>query len=593
MPWAKESDFTDLKDRFKELDIVELKNSTSIHVKKENLIKLLKELKAKGYKLFIDHSVVDLKDILEKEKDFKSAVREKLIAFPEDKVSRFQAFYILYNVDEGKRVVVKTRTGGSLPSIEKLWFAGKWAEREAYDMFGIDYEGHENLVRAFMWDTYPYFPLRKDFPLEGFPEQELPSLNEVLWGDKLEGTMNYERMHTIVPTLEDLEITEKRRLKKKAQIVLNWGPLHPGTHGTMWFLFDLEGERIVQTDVILGQLHRGVEKLAENEMYNQFLVYTDRMDYLSALCSNQAWVVAIERLLGIEEDVPEKAKYIRTMMSELQRINSHLLWLGTYALDLGALTVFLYAFKEREKIMDILEGITGARLTISYPRVGGVRMDLPEGALEVIKAFAKRFPKELSDWERMLTRNRIWLRRNKEVGVINAEDAYFYGVTGPVIRGSGIPYDIRKVEPYDAYPEVEFDIPVGETGDCYDRYLVRIEEMRQSIRIIEQCVAKLEKLPKDAPFFAQVPKEKKIKLTIDGIGLKVPHGEIYSSGENPRGELGFYVFSTGGVKPYRVKVRPPSYYNLCIYPYLMKDRVIADAVTILASIDPVVGETDR
>ncbi|HIQ31670.1 MAG TPA: NADH-quinone oxidoreductase subunit D, partial [Aquifex aeolicus] len=500
---------------------------------------------------------------------------------------------ILYDVDRTRRVMVKTRTDGTLPSIEKLWFAGKWAEREAYDMFGVEYEGHENLVRAFMWDTYPYFPLRKDFPLEGIPEQDLPSLNDVLWGDELEGSMNYERKHTIVPTLEDLEITERRRLKKKAQIVLNWGPLHPGTHGTMWFLFDLEGERIVQTDVILGQLHRGVEKLAENEMYNQFLVYTDRMDYLSALCSNQSWVVAIERLLGIEDLVPEKARYIRTMMSELQRINSHLLWLGTYALDLGALTIFLYAFKEREKIMDILEGITGARLTISYPRVGGVRMDLPEGALEVIKAFVRRFPRELSDWERILTRNRIWLRRNKEVGVISPEDAYFYGVTGPVIRGSGVAYDLRKLEPYDAYGEVEFDVPVGEVGDCYDRYLVRMEEMRQSVRIIEQCVAKLEKMPKDAPFFAEVPKEKKLKLTTDGIGLKVPTGEIYSSGENPRGELGFYVLSMGGVKPYRVKVRPPSYYNLCIYPHLMRDRVIADAVTVLASIDPVVGETDR
>ncbi|MDQ7037572.1 MAG: NADH-quinone oxidoreductase subunit D [Aquificota bacterium] len=594
MPWAKEKDLSDLKERFPGIDIKELENSTSVHVPKDKLIDLLKVLKEeKGFRLFLDHSVVDLKDVLEKEKDWRNLSQKGLIAFPEDRVSRFQAFYILYNVDERKKVIVKTRTDGTLPTVERLWFAGKWAERECYDMFGIRYEGHENLVRAFLWETYPYFPLRKDFPLEGIPEQELPSLNEVLFGDPLEGTMNYERRHTLVPTLEDLEITEKKRLKKKAQIVLNWGPLHPGTHGTMWFLFDLEGERIVQCDVILGQLHRGVEKLAEHEMYNQFLVYTDRMDYISALCSNQAWVVAVERMLGIEDVIPEKARYIRTMMSELQRINSHLLWLGTYALDLGALTIFLYAFKEREKIMDILEGITGARLTISYPRVGGVRMDLPEGALEVIKAFIKRFPKELSDWERILTRNRIWLRRNKEVGVITPEEAYYYGVTGPVIRGSGIPYDIRKFEPYDAYPEVEFDVPVGETGDCYDRYLVRIEEMRQSVRIIEQCVEKLEKLPKDAPFFAEIPKDRKIKLTIDGIGLKAPVGEIYSSGENPRGELGFYILSTGGTKPYRVKIRPPSFYNLCIYPRLMKDRVIADAVTVLASIDPVVGETDR
>ena len=594
MPWAKEKDFIDLKERFPGLEIKELENSTSLHIEKGKLIELLSVLKEeKGYRLFLDHSVVDLKEVLEKEKDWRSLTSSGLVAFPEDRSSRFQAFYILYNVEERKKVIVKTRTDGTLPSIEKLWFAGKWAEREAYDMFGIRYEGHDNLVRAFLWETYPYFPLRKDFPLEGIPEMDLPSLNEVFLGDPLEGTMNYERKHTLVPTLEDLEITEKKRLKKKAQIVLNWGPLHPGTHGTMWFLFDLEGERIVQCDVILGQLHRGVEKLAENEMYNQFLVYTDRMDYISALCSNQAWVVAVERMLGIEDLVPEKAKYIRTMMSELQRINSHLLWLGTYALDLGAITIFLYAFKEREKIMDIIEGITGARLTISYPRVGGVRMDLPEGALEVIKAFIRRFPKELSDWERILTRNRIWLRRNKEVGVLTPEEAYYFGATGPVIRGSGIPYDVRKFEPYDAYGEVEFDVPVGEIGDCYDRYLVRIEEMRQSVRIIEQCVKKLEKLPKDAPFFAEVPKERKVKLTLDGIGLKVPVGEIYSSGENPRGELGFYILSTGGTKPYRVKIRPPSFYNLSAYPHLMRNRVVADAVAILASIDPVVGETDR
>lgn len=349
MPWAKEEDFLELKKKYKDMQIEVKPTITNLHIPKPELIELLKDLKQMGYKLFIDHSVVD---------------------FP-DRSPRFQAFYILYNVDERKRVVVKTWTDGTLPSIEKLWFAGKWAERECYDMFGIQYEGHENLVRAFMWETYQYHPLRKDFPLEGYANEYLPSLNEVMWGENLQGLMNYDRMHTPVPTLEDLEITEKRRLKKKAQLVLNWGPLHPGTHGTMWFLFDLEGERVVQCDVILGQLHRGVEKLAENEMYNQFLVYTDRMDYISALCSNQAWVVAVERLLGIEDLVPEKAKYIRTMMSELQRINSHLLWLGTYALDIGALTIFLYAFKEREKLMDIIEGITGARLTISYPRVGG------------------------------------------------------------------------------------------------------------------------------------------------------------------------------------------------------------------------------
>ncbi|GAB6078968.1 NADH-quinone oxidoreductase subunit D [Hydrogenobaculum acidophilum] len=569
---ASEKTLNEIKAKIPYVEVKKDKLLSIVYVQKELLINTLKTIKEDfGFKLFIDHSVIDT---LEAQ-------------------NRFEAFYILYNVDTKERIVVKTKTEHSLPSIERLWFAGKWAEREAYDMFGIHYEGHEHLVRAFMWDTYNYFPLRKDFPLQGYENVELPSLNEAVFGDNLTGTMNYRRTHTYVPTLKDLEYTEKNRLKKKAQVVLNWGPLHPGTHGTMWFLFDLEGERVVQTDVILGQLHRGVEKLAEHEPYQQFLVYTDRMDYISALCSNQAWTVAVERLLGIEDIVPLKAKYIRTMMSELQRINSHLLWLGTYALDLGALTIFLYAFKEREKIMDIIEGITGARLTISYTRIGGVRMDLPEGAIDVIESFIKFFPKELKDWEKILSRNRIWLKRNKDVGVLTKEDIYFYGLTGAVARGSGVFYDIRKLEPYDAYGMVDFDVPLGETGDCYDRYLVRVEEMRQSVRIIEQCVQKLKTMSKNEPFMAESQDPKKLRLTLDGIGLKVPAGEVYSSGENPRGELGFYINSKGGLKPYRVKIRPGSFYNLCVYPHLMENRYVADAVTILASLDPVVGEIDR
>jgi NADH-quinone oxidoreductase subunit C/D len=220
-------------------------------------------------------------------------------------------------------------------------------------------------------------------------------------------------------------------------------------------------------------------------------------------------------------------------------------------------------------------------------------MDLPEGALEVIESFIKFFPKELKDWEKILSRNRIWVKRNKDVGVLSKEDIYFYGLTGAVARGSGVFYDIRKLEPYDAYGMVEFDVPLGENGDCYDRYLVRIEEMKQSIRIIEQCVQKLKTMSPNEPFMAESQDPKKLRLTLDGIGLKVPAGEVYSSGENPRGELGFYINSKGGLKPYRVKIRPGSFYNLCVYPHLMENRYVADAVTILASLDPVVGEVDR
>ena len=549
-----------------------------------------------------------LKDLLKYLRDkerFLHFVDLTCIDFPEHP-KRFQGIYILYNPEENERVIVKCwAENGKLPTVEDLWPGAKWAEREAYDMFGVVFEGHDNLRRMFMWEGYEHFPLRKDFPLQGIPEVELPSLTEVLHGRTDPPSHDFELVHTKLPTLEDLERTEKARLKKKAELVLNWGPLHPGTHGTIWFLFDLEGEKVVQSDVILGQLHRGMEKLAENLHYFQFIPYTDRMDYISAICNELAYVEAVERLLGVE--VPEKARYIRTMFAELQRINSHLLWLGTGALDLGALTVFLYAFREREKIMDIIEGNAGYRLTSCFLRIGGVHYDLAEGTLDVVKHFIKDFPQRLKEYHTLLTRNRIWLRRTKEVGIITRDDVHKYGLSGPVARGSGVPYDLRKLQPYAAYDEVDFDIPVGEVGDVYDRYLVRMEEMAQSVRIIEQCVKKLEKLPKDAPYLnkehpAVIPPKEDVFHDLESMvksfrvvvhGENAPPGEVYFSGENPRGELGFYIYSKGGGNPYRLRIRSGALYNLSIFPKLIQGRTIADAIALLGSLDPVVGETDR
>jgi len=410
--------------------------------------------------------------------------------------------------------------------------------------------------------------------------------------------------HTAVPTLEDLEITERKRISKKNQIVLNWGPLHPGTHGTIWFLFDLEGETIRECDIILGQLHRGIEKLSEDLTYTQIIPYTDRMDYISALCSNIAYVNAVEKLLGVQP--PEKAKWIRTMLAELQRINSHLLWLGTTALDLGALTMFLYTFREREKLMDIIEGIAGIRLNSSFLRIGGVRYDLPEDALDVIKHFIKDFPSRVKDYEDLLTKNRIWIRRNKDVGIVSKEDVYQYGLTGVMAKSAGVPYDIRYIQPTDAYADVDFEIPLGTVGDAYDRYLIRMEEMKQSLRIVQQCVDKLEKLKNDKYVATENPYvlptlnevyqsiESMVKdFTLRIYGEKAPVGEVYVSGENPRGELGFYIVSKGEGKPYRLRIRSGAFYNLQIFPELIKGRTVADAVALLGSIDPVVGETDR
>jgi NADH-quinone oxidoreductase subunit C/D len=576
MAWISLEKAKKLEERFGYPKVSEGKGVVSIEVPKDKFIEFLTFLKEDPeyqFKMFIDLTIID---------------------HGEKENPRFQGVVILFSPKNQERIIVKTwAENETLPTLTNLWKGAKWAEREAWDMFGIKFEGHENLVRMLLWETYPYHPLRKDFPLEGIKDTELPSLNETLKGENLEGLFNYDRMHTAIPTMEDLEITQKKRMPvKTSQIVLNWGPLHPGTHGTIWFLFDLDGEYVKQCDIIIGQLHRGVEKLGENVNWQQFIPYTDRMDYIAAINENHAYVLAAEKMLGIE--VPEKAKWIRTMMAELARINSHLLWLGTYALDLGALTMFLYTFREREKIMDIIEGITGARFTINYFRIGGVFADLPYGALDAIEHLIKDLPQRINDYETLLTRNRVWLSRNKDVCVITEEDVYQYGLTGAVARGSGVPYDVRKIDKYDAYGEVEFDIPVGEKGDSYDRYLVRMEEMRQSIRIIKQCVAKLRKMSKNNPYFFQTPDEKKLKVTIDGRGMKLPAGETYASSDNPRGELGFYIYNKkDGLKAHRMRIRSGAFYNLQVFTKAIIGRPIADAITLLSTIDPVVGETDR
>ena len=585
MPWLSEKRGEEIKTKYPDIKINRHEHAVSFEVEREKLKEFLRFLKEEeGFKHFVDITCID---------------------FPDEK-ERFQGIYNLYNPETNERLIVKTwAKEGKLPTVTDIWPGAKWGEREAYDMFGVEFEGHENLRRMFMWEGYPYFPLRKDFPIEGIKTDELPSLTEVMAGRKDPPSHDFELVHTKIATLEDIERTERARLKKKAQLVLNWGPLHPGTHGTIWFLFDLEGEEVVQCDVILGQLHRGMEKIAEHLHYFQFLPYTDRMDYISAICNELSYVQAVEKLLGVE--VPEKAKYIRTMFAELQRINSHLLWLGTGALDLGALTVFLYAFREREKIMDIIEGNAGYRLTTAFLRIGGVHYDLAEGTLDVVKAFVKDFYRRLKEYHSLLTRNRIWLRRTKDKGIITKEDVYNYGLSGPVARGSGVAYDIRKLEQYAAYGEVDFDIPVGEVGDVYDRYLVRMEEMVQSLRIIEQCVEKLRKMPKSAPYInkkhpaVMAPKEyvfndledmvKNFRIVVHGE--EAPPGEVYSSAENPRGELGFYIYSKGESRPYRLRIRSGALYNLSIFPKLIKGGSIADAIALLGSLDPVVGETDR
>ncbi len=360
------------------------------------------------------------------------------------------------------------------------------------------------------------------------------------------------------------------------ELVINMGPQHPATHGVLRVKLKLDGERVLGSECIIGYLHRGIEKIAENRNYVQFAPYVDRMDYVAAVTNGMGYVEAVEKLLGAE--VPPRAQYTRTILAELQRIASHLLWLGTHALDLGAMTPVFYTFREREEVLRIFEKYCGARLTTHAFRIGGLQYDLyDEFETDAVK-FCDYFIPKVDEYEELLTTNRIWVNRTKGVGVLTAEDAIAIGATGPLLRGSGVKWDVRKAQPYEAYDNVEFEVPVGEHGDTYDRYLVRIQEMRQSVRIIRQCVERLA----PGPILGKV-----------GKVIKPAPGEVYHSIEGPKGELGYFVVSDGTTTPYRVRVRPPSFVNLQAFDKMVRGHLIADVVAIIGTIDIVLGEVDR
>ena len=385
------------------------------------------------------------------------------------------------------------------------------------------------------------------------------------------------------------------------RMILNVGPSHPTTHGVLRVVLELDGEVIVNARPEVGYLHRGDEKIAENMTYNQFVPYTDRLDYLAPLANNVAYVLAIEKLMGLQ--VPARCQFIRVICCEMARIASHLVGVGCAALDVGAMTVFLYTFTERERLCVLMEKLTGARLTNSYTRVGGVARDIPPNWAGELKQFLDTFPKMIDEVDRLLTRNRIFIDRTQGVGVLPKDVAMDYGVTGPNLRGSGVEHDLRKAHPYLCYKELEFDVPVGTTGDCYDRYLVRMEEMRQSVRILKQALAKLPAGEINAPDFKTVlpPKEQvltKMEQLIHHFmvvteGPNVPPGASYFGAENPKGELGFYIISRGGGVPWRLKIRAPSFSNLSVLPYLLRGHLIADITAVLGSLDFVMGECDR
>jgi NADH-quinone oxidoreductase subunit D len=383
---------------------------------------------------------------------------------------------------------------------------------------------------------------------------------------------------------------------------LSMGPSHPSTHGVLRLQLELDGEVITKADPVLGYLHRGDEKIAENMTYNQFVPYTDRLDYLAPLANNAAYAIAVERLAHLE--VPERCQAIRVITSELARISAHLMGLGAYGIDVGAWTVFLYSFTEREKLYKLFEELTGARFTTSYSRIGGLAKDVPEGWTDRVLAFCDQFLPILEETLTLLTRNKIFMDRTMGVGVISKEDAIAYGLTGPNLRGSGVALDLRKDKPYSGYEKYEFDIPVGTTGDCYDRYMVRGEEMRQSVRIVRQAIAKFPSGPWYATDAKKIfaPQKGKVLTSMEELiqnfmlvteGPQMPAGEVYFEAENPKGALGFFIVSKGGGVPYRLKIRAPSFCNLSIIPKVCVGEMMADVVSILGSLDFVMGECDR
>ncbi len=404
-----------------------------------------------------------------------------------------------------------------------------------------------------------------------------------------------------VYTVESSQLTDEGQ--RIDTMTINMGPQHPSTHGVLRLILTIEGETVVKAVPDIGFLHTGIEKTAEGKTYHQALVLTDRMDYLAPLCNNLGYSLAVEKLLGIEDEINDKIKYVRVLLAELQRIASHLVWLGTHALDLGAMSVFLYCFREREMILDVFEYVSGVRMMTSYICPGGLQADLPPKFDEKVRAFTSVFPDRLREYHDLLTNNQLWLERTKNVAVLSAQDAIAYGASGPVLRGSGVVWDIRKAFPYSGYEKFDFEIPVGTNGDVYDRYLVRMLEMEQSLKIVNQALEGMPaghyrvSNPKVAP-----PPKWQLTGSMEAVihhfklyteGYRPPPGEVFVRTESPKGELGFYIVSNGTAKPYRMYVRAPSFANLEALPLMIKGQLLADVVAAIGSIDIVLGEVDR
>ncbi|PID47209.1 MAG: NADH-quinone oxidoreductase subunit C [Proteobacteria bacterium] len=498
--------------------------------------------------------------------------------------SRFCLVYLFRSEDFKTQIGLKVFLQDlKIPSLSLLYKSASWGEREVYDQYGIIFLSHPNLKRILNHQEFKGHPLRKDY-----------DIREGEWCEKTD---------TLMDEMEKKLGKKKKKKKKETEDImfLNLGPAHPASHGTIRTFVALKGESILKAVSEIGYLHRGFEKSCENHTYNQIIPYTDRLNYCSAILNNIGFAHGVEQMLGIE--IPMRGQYIRVITGELSRIIDHLVCLAAILVDMGALTNYWYLFNPREKIYDLLSKLTGARLTNSYMRIGGVAHDLYEGFEEDLKECIKAVQRGVSDVLKLIEHNRIFHDRTQNIGIINKEDAINYGLSGPNLRASGVAYDIRKIKPYYMYEDFNFEVPIGSIGDVYDRVMVRFEEINQSILIINQAIKSLPKgdISIDDRSIS-LPKKQNVYNNIEGLmnqfkliyeGVKVPKMEHYSCTEAGNGELGFFIVSDGSGTPYKVKVRPPCFYSMSAYPQMIENAMVADAILTLGSLNIIAGELDR
>ncbi len=523
---------------------------------------------------------------------------------------RFDLTYTVYSLPKGGHLHYKVKVdedSAPIDSITNVYPGADWHEREIFDMFGIKFNSHPDLRRILMPEHWRGYPLRKDYPLGGeevqfsnnfadiVPQTLPPAPGEDVF-------LGWDMLETQPASYQQLLDSGVEIEKNDAgHMIINMGPQHPSTHGVLRLLLELDGENVMKAIPDIGYLHTGIEKSAESLNFLQALTLTDRMDYLSPMGNNLAFSLSTEKLLGVE--VPERAQVLRVILAELTRIQSHLVWLGTHALDLGAMSAFFYCFRERDIILDLFEMVSGVRMMTSFICPGGVREDVPSQFVPALEKFLLIFPDKLGEYEALLTTNPIWLERTQGIGKLSVEDGLAYGASGPTLRGSGVVWDVRKTEPYSGYETYDFEVPVGSNGDVYDRYLCRIEEMRQSQRIIRQALNRLQPGPVQVEERKLVPPPKTElgnsmeslihHFLIAGIGFTAPDGEGHVPTETARGLLSFHIVGDGSPKPYRMRARTPSFANLQVLPRMLHGGLVADAVAAIGSIDIVLGDVDR